>query len=156
MRVRLDDIVDGMEMQADEVRSYLHRPTGRVTSISDEALAAAESGEAEWVSAEELADARAILADDAEYLALPDRFEINEYRMMERFALGLTDPSAREAALAALRGRGAFRHFTDTVHRLGLAPSWYEYRDERYRELARSWCEEEGVEYDDAAGRSEG
>lgn len=156
MRVRLTDIVDGMEMQSDEMHSYLHRPTGRVTTVSDEAFSAAESGDDEWVIAEELAEARAILADDADYLPLPDRFEIHEYRMMERFALGLADRHAREAALDAIRGRGAFRHFKDTVHRLGLASSWYEYRDEQYREVARRWCEEEGVEYDDDAARPDG
>src|ERR1044071_1764467 len=82
-RARIDDIIEGMEMQSDTMSSYLHRPTGRVISASDDALAAAENDDDDLVSEEELAEARAILAAESEYLELPDRFEINEYRMME-------------------------------------------------------------------------
>lgn len=73
-------------MQSDELHSFLRRPTGRLVTVSDEALAAAENDDDEWITPEELAEARRVLAADDEYLALPDRFEINEYRMMERFA----------------------------------------------------------------------
>lgn len=148
IQVRLSAIIEAMEMQSDEMTSYLHRPTGRVLTVSDEAFRAAEDDDQEWVEPEELADARSVLAAEDEYLALPDRFEIDEYRMMERFATALDNAAARDAALAALRGRGAFRYFKDTVHRLGLAPAWYAYRDNAYLNVARAWCEAHGVEHD--------
>lgn len=88
-RVRLSAIVEGMQLQSDEMTSYLHRPTGNVVTISDDAIRAAEDDDEEWVSAEELEDARSLLAEEDDYLTLPDRFEIDEYRMMEGFAAGL-------------------------------------------------------------------
>ena len=58
-RVQLDTIVEGMEMQFDETHSFLHRPSGRVVTVSDEALEAAENGDDDLgASEEELADAR--------------------------------------------------------------------------------------------------
>jgi hypothetical protein len=147
-RVPIEEIVEGLELQSDEMHSYLHRPTGRVVFVSDDALAAADDGDEELVSDEELATARAILAAEDEYLALPDRFEIDEYRMMERFGESLTD--GRDVVLTALRGRGAFRYFKDTVHRLGLANKWYAYRDECYTAIAREWCAANGVEFGDS------
>ena len=149
-RVRLSDVVEGMEMQSDEMHSFLHRPTGRIVTVSDEALAAAEDDDDESASPEELADARKILEAESEYLELPDRFEIDEYRMMERFARGIADASARDAVLRAMHGRGAFRYFKDTVHRLGLAKSWYAFRDECYLDVAREWCEANDVAYDES------
>lgn len=155
MPISIRAIVDGLEMQSDEVHSFLHRPSGRIVTLTDDAFAAADSDDEddndEWIIQGELADARKIAADDDEYLALPDRFEIDEYHMMERFARNLDDEGQREAALTALRGRGAFRYFKDTVHRLGLANAWYAYRDSCYLEVARDWCESQGVEYDDSA-----
>lgn len=148
IRVRLSEIVEGMEMQSDEMTSYLHRPTGRVLMVSEESLRAPEDDDDEGVEPEELADARGVLASGDEYLALPDRFEIDEYRMMERFVGGLEDAAARDATLAALRGAGAFRRFKDTVHRYDLAPAWYAYRDRAYSEVARTWCEINGIEHD--------
>ena len=146
-QVRLDTIVEGMEMQSDEMHSFLHRPSGRVVTVSDEALAAAENDDGESVTPQELAEAQQILSADDEYLALPDRFEIDEYRMMQRFARGL-GAAERDATLRALGGRGAFRHFKDTLHQLGLAKAWYGFRDDGYREVARSWCEAHGIAYD--------
>ena len=149
-RVTVTAVVEGMEMQSDELHCYLHRLTGGVVTVSDEALTAAENDDEEWIGLEELAEARRILVAADDYLALPDRFEIDEYRMMQRFARGLPDDPARDAALASLGGRGAFRYFKDTVHRLGLATLWYAYRDECYREVARAWCETHGIEHDDS------
>ena len=148
IRVLLSAIVEGMEMQSDEMTSYLHRPTGRVLTVSEEALSAAEADDEQWVEAEELADAREILTGGDQYLALPDRFEIDEYRMMERFAAGVEDSGARDAALIALHGAGAFRRFKDTMHRLGLADAWYNFRDHGYEQVARAWCEANDIEPD--------
>ena len=147
-RARLKNIVEGMEFQSDEMTAYFHRPTGRVLPISDEAFAAAEEGDEEWVEPEELAEARSILAHEDEYVALPDRVEIDEYRMMERFAVGSQDTEQREELLRALHGAGAFRRFKDAVHRQGVADEWYSFRDHGYEKVAREWCEANNIEID--------
>lgn len=135
-------------MQSDDMTAYLHRPTGRITVVSDDAFVAADRDDEGMIENEELADARAIAAGAEEYLALPDRMEIKEYRMMERFAARLEDASMREEALRALYGAGALRRFKDAVHRHGLADTWYAHRDREYAEVARAWCEDHGIEHD--------
>jgi hypothetical protein len=148
VRVRLKDIIEGMEFQSDEMTSYFHRPTGRVLTVSDEAFSAAEEDDEEWVEPEELAEARNILAHDEEYVVLPDRFEIDEYRMMQRFALGSRYVEHQDELLRSLHGTGAFRRFKDAVHRLGLADEWYSFRDHGYEEVAREWCAAHNIEID--------
>src|SRR5882724_5498027 len=147
MPVSLKEILEGMEFQSDEMTAYLHRPTGRVILVSDEALLAAEEGAGAEAGLEELesADARGILKSGDDYLPLPDRFEIDEYRMMERFAVGVADPAVQAELGDAVRGRGAFRRFKDTVLRLGLTEEWYRYRDRGYEDVARAWCEAHGI-----------
>lgn len=142
VRTTLNHIVEGMEFQSDEITAYLHRPTGRVIAISNEMLRAVEAGtDRADVEDHELADARGILDDADDYLALPDRYEIDEYRMMERFAEGVADPEVQIELDDALQGRGAFRRFKDTVRRLGVAEEWYVYRARGYEDVARAWCE---------------
>lgn len=150
-RVRLSEIVDGMDVQSDQLTSYLHRPTGRVLWVSEEALHAADKGDDDSVEPEELADARGILGNGSEYLALPDRVEIDEYRMMEQFAAEMDDPLQGDEAQASLRGAKAFRRFKDTVHRLGLSDAWYAFRERAYIEVARTWCEANDIELDSPA-----
>ncbi len=120
--------------------------------MSDEALKAADVDDEDSVEPDELADARGILASFDDYLALPDRFEIDEYRMMGDFAVGLDHPIQRDEALASLRGAKAFRRFKDTIHRLGLSDGWYAYRERAYTDVARTWCEANGIELDVASG----
>ncbi|MGH2361018.1 MAG: UPF0158 family protein [bacterium] len=146
--VRLADIVDGMEMQSDEMTGYLHRPTGRVITVRDEAIAAAEDDDTDFTEEEELADARGIVEGGPDYLALPDRFEIDEYSMMERFALSTVDAGAQDQLLSALKGTRVFRRFKDEVLRLDLAEKWYAYRDQEYERVARDWCEANDIDLD--------
>ena len=126
------------------------RPPGRVIIVSDEAIASAEEGPqgVAGVDELELADARGVLSGGTDYVQLPDRFEINEYRMMEQFAAGVTDPSARTELQDALHGRGAFRRFKDAVRRHDLAVEWYGYRDRSYEDVARAWCDERSLVID--------
>ena len=142
--VALRDLIDGMQSQSDTMAFYLHVASGQVVPVSEEDLFSAdiedsESDGAEWeVEAREVARAA---AQGEGYIPLPDRAEIDEYRMMERFADRVRNDAASARLLRAIRGAGAFRHFRDTVRDLGLADEWYDYRDRAYEEIAIAWCE---------------
>ncbi|MEW5994115.1 MAG: UPF0158 family protein [Candidatus Zixiibacteriota bacterium] len=147
VRVSLQDIVDGMDFQSDEAASYLNLVTGKVVMITDDELEAAEEGgDEDLYDAEILETARGVLAGK-DYVALPDRFEIDEYRMMVQFAESVVDQATSDQLLVVLRGSGAFRRFKDTVHILGLADNWYDFRARAYEETAIAWCERNGIEY---------
>jgi Uncharacterised protein family (UPF0158) len=150
LRVKLSDIIEGLEFQADESFSYLNTATGEVVSVTMEELRAAENDEPledfpEWQH-DAIRIARDIVATE-HYLPLPDRFEINEYRIMERFCLSVDDEVIRDDLCNAIRGRGAFRYFKDRIHAYGIAEEWYRYRDAALREIARAWCEAHGIPY---------
>jgi len=147
--VLLDDIIEGMEAQSDTSKSFLNKITGIVVFITDEELGYAEEPDdpdslPEWQK-EMVETAREILETD-HYIQLPDQFDINEYEMMERFCLSLTDRKLRETMYRSIKGSGAFKRFKKNIHRFDLADEWYDYRDNLMRELAREWCEENGVD----------
>jgi len=150
LRVKLSDIVEGLEFQSDERSSFLNLTTGDVVVITDEEIRAAENDEPledfpAWQH-DAIRSARDIVETD-HYLPLPDRFEINEYRMIERFCLSVDDEDMRDALCNAMRGRGAFRRFKDRIQAYGMAEAWYRYRDAALREIAMAWCEEHGILY---------
>ena len=146
--VKLSAIIEGIDFQSDEGRSYLHTATGEVIYITDEELRAAEEEAPlddfpEWQH-DQIRMATEMLETD-HYLPLPDRFEINEYQIMERFCLSVDDEDMREDLCDAIRGRGAFRRFKDRVQVYGMAEEWYRYRDAALREIAIAWCEAHGI-----------
>ena len=151
---RLADIIDALDMQHDESTCYVDRQTGRVEVITDDMSADAEEdvdldGLPEW-QRPMVEIARAIEADtEGRFVALPDRFEIDEWEMMRRFAQSVEDDAVAEALSRAIRGRGAFRYFKDKVHELRLAERWHAFREAEYRRVAVEWCEAHEVAYRD-------
>jgi hypothetical protein len=148
--VKLTDIIEGLEFQSDDGSSHLNTMTGEVVYITDEELRAAEEEEPLGHFPAWQHDAIRIGNDILEtdhYLPLPTKFDIHEYRIMERFCYSVDDEDIRDDLCNAIRGRGAFRYFKDNIHEYGIADDWYRYRDDALREIAIAWCEENGIRY---------
>ena len=132
VQIKLKDIIEGLEFLTDEGTSYLNTTNGEVVYITMEELRVAEENNPledfpDWQH-DAIRIAGEILETD-HYLPLPDRFEINEYRMMERFCLSVEETDIQGDLCDAIRGRGAFRRFKDRVQVYGMAENWYRYRD---------------------------
>jgi len=131
--VKLEDIIDGIEMQTDESSSYLNIKTGEVVIISDEESSAAEEDKPidsfpEWQH-ELINKAKEILHSN-DYISLPSKFDIHEYSIMEKFCLSITDDQLRDLLYYSIKGSGAFRRFKDNVYKYNLEEEWYKFRDE--------------------------
>ena len=85
--------------------------------------------------------------EDDEWIPAPSQRDLDEYSIMEDFAESITDTRANELLCVALDGKGAFRRFKDTLRRVDLEEAWYAFKRKAYVELAREWCEENGIEY---------
>lgn len=150
--VKLKEIVQEMEFSSDESTSWCDLKTGQLFWVPDEAFHMAE--DPERVSAlldpeeeESVEWARKILQDEAGFVPLPSRWEINEYRIMEDFIGSLPDEKIRNALYRAIRGKGAFRAFKDRIDDLGVRQDWFDYRDAAFRKIAIEWCEEHGISF---------
>ena len=155
-RAKLSDLIEGIEFQSDERMSYLNQETGEVVSLSDEEFRAADEGapiEAfpEWQRSN-IRIAQEIRLGKKGYLALPSQFDLDEYHLMEEFCLSRSDAQLSDTLYAAIKGRGAFRRFKDTVHREGVSEEWYGYRDAAVRKFALGWCAEQGIDFEDSEG----
>jgi hypothetical protein len=152
-------VVDEMDLLSDERTVYLNRKTGEFVSVSDESARYAEEDNEDrddlpqW-ECDELAKAKEALESD-DYIALPGKFEIHEWSIMERFCHSLENDARAEELSNAIRGRGAFRYFKDTVRRLGIVQDWYRFRDEAFQEIARDWLRENEIPFVDDVGGGE-
>jgi hypothetical protein len=131
-----------------EATGFIGRTTGEILAFTEEELMLADSGEVSDVvpawQQEAIALARRVLASD-DFLAVPNRFDIHEYAMMERYCHTIADDRIRASLAASLKGRGAFRRFRNCIHREGLAEDWYRYRDRALEEIARDFLDAHGI-----------
>jgi len=147
--VRLNDIIDVLEMQIDEYSSFLDCDTGQVETISDALLQRAEAGNddesnlPEWQT-EEWKLAKRIVSTKR-FRQLPTKFEVHEWAIMQDFSRSVESDRIREDLLRVIHGAGAFRNFKDTIRRHGIEPAWFAFRAGALRQIALDWCEENQI-----------
>ena len=152
VRVKLSEIIDGLESQSDESASFLNIKTGEVVLMTDYAMRAAEDDEPledvpDW-ERELVAVAREIIADTGQYIQLPTKYDIDEYSIMENFCMSLEKQEIGDILYDLISGSGAFRRFKDAVYKYGVEDEWYKYRDNAIKEIAIDWCRQNNIEFD--------
>ena len=108
LKVKLEDIIEGSEFQSDFSHSYIDKKSGKIHTISEEEFSYAEDDEElsdlpDWQK-ENVDIAKEILETD-NYISLPDKFDLSEYNLMEKFSLSITDESIREEMYYSLKGK---------------------------------------------------
>ena len=133
-KVNLKTIINALEWVDDETSAFFDLVTGETVMWN-----------ADWDNEDLDEDTLEERLDEGRYVSLPDKFEINEYHMMEAFAY-----DRDERLVRAIQGRGAFRRFRDTAENIGLIKDWYEFRDNCYKSRAEDWCRNHDLEWDEA------
>ena len=152
-RVKLSDIIDGLESQSDESSSFLDKKTGEVILMTDYAMRAAEENEPledvpDW-ERELVATAREILAETGQYLQLPTKYDLDEYSIMENFCMSLEKKQIGDILYDLISGSGAFRRFKDAVYKYGVEDEWYRYRDNAIKDIAIEWCRQHDIDFEE-------
>src|SRR5271170_630160 len=97
--VRLNDIVDALEMQFDESPSFLDLDTGQVETVSQDLLRDAESSDEEpdlpaWQEREwEIAKR---IVTTGRFQKLPTKFDVHEWEIMRDFSNSVEPGGIRE------------------------------------------------------------
>ncbi len=154
--VKLNDIIQALEEAGEEHTHYLDKRTGEIFMLTNEEMGAAEEDELiseypDW-QRESILKAREIVNSDETFIALPDQFDIHEYKIMEDFCLAFENRRAGEDLLRLIKGSGAFRRFKDAIHSKGLDKAWHQFRLTELERIAIEWLEDEDIPYtrDDA------
>ncbi len=146
--VKLQDVVEAIDAPVDGWMAYINRRTGEIVGFSEDDVAFHDDDDdilPDWQS-EIVAKAKEVEASD-DFVQLPDKFDIHEYAIMERFCLGVDDDTLREDLLDTIRGRGAFRRFKGMISRHGLEQAWWAYRDAAFEKIATDFLKMEGIPF---------
>jgi hypothetical protein len=151
--VELDAIIEALEMADDSISSYLDVETGEVHSITEEEFDLAEDPQTamedlpNWQH-EAVTLARGIQKQEGKrYMALPDKFDVHEWAMMDRFSMTLRDAQMRNDFHGGIRGAGAFRLFKHLLTEYDLWDAWNRFKQVELRQMAIEWCKENGITY---------
>ncbi len=154
-RVKLQEVVDEMDIIGDEMTAYINKKTGELFSVGEEEAGLVEEGDEhdrfipDWQKSI-LPKVREVLESE-DFIPLPDKFEIHEYSIMERFCYSVDDAALQERLLNAISGRGAFRCFKDLIYDREIQDAWYSYRNLALQQIAAEFLREEGIAFEEAS-----
>ena len=139
MTIPLKQVIQAIEEANEVFTSFWDTKTGKTVYLAGPLMAD--------LTEEDKALAAEMENTPERFLRFPAKCEIHQYRIMEAYIDRLPPGKAQEELAYAIRGKGAFHRFKQSVRFHGLEQRWYDYLAEAYRELAIRWCAEEGLEY---------
>ncbi|MEH7346959.1 UPF0158 family protein [Bacillus sp. JJ1532] len=151
IQVKLQAIIEEMEIQFDESRTFLSIKTGEIIVVTSDDLRAAEDEEPfdhlpDWEQ-EDRKVANDVVENFENYKELPTKYELNEYEMLEDFCLTVSDQRKQDILLNVIKGKGAFRRFKDKIIDFEIEDKWYSYREERFKQIAIEWCLDNNINF---------
>ena len=141
VRVPLQVVIDAVESADNEWNQFLDIATMETVSVP-ESLFIDNFGD-EYQELSDMIDE----GFNSRFFRLPSPYDIHEYSIIERFIWSLPEGVIRDRLENAIRGRGAFRRFKDSIYRLDMEQDWYDFRANAYREIAVEWCEDHGFQF---------
>ena len=123
--ISLEKIIDGLNMVNNEIDCY-YNPEKEEIFFSN-------IGEYKDLNEDEIDELF------AKSIILPTQYEINEYQMMVNFIKTLKDQNIKDSLNRIIHEKKAFRKFKMFCKNLNIIQDWYDYRDQKYKDIAIKW-----------------
>lgn len=134
MKVKLNDVIDSLDMVDNQIEYYYNPLTNEFFPSN--------IGDYENLNEDELDD---LFLNS---IILPTKYEIDEYRILNDFILTIKDTKISDELLSKIKGKGAFRRFKDTLIKFNIIQDWYDFRQEQYKIIAVNWCNKNNIEFE--------
>ena len=136
MKVNLQELAKALA-QSDMHQGYIDIESGRVILMQDD------------LGEEEALNHVCEIEDDWEhYIPLPNAVDSEEHNLMESFAAAQRE-DVKERLQEILQKSGAQLKFRQQIKHLLLKPAWEKFQQEYFLNVARDYCEENDLEYEE-------
>ena len=136
MKVNLQELAKALA-QSDMHQGYIDIASGRVILMQDD------------LGEEEALNHVFEIEDDWEhYIPLPNAVDSEEHNLMETFAAAQRE-DVKERLQEILQKSGAQIKFRQQIKHLLLKPAWEKFQQEYFLNVARDYCEENDLEYEE-------
>jgi hypothetical protein len=136
MKVNLQELAKALA-QSDMHQGYIDIESGRVILMQDD------------LGEEEALNHVFEIEDDWEhYIPLPNAVDSEEHNLMVSFAAAQRE-DVKERLQEILQKSGAQIKFRQQIKHLLLKPAWEKFQQEYFLNVARDYCEENDLEYEE-------
>lgn len=147
--ISLRDVIDALNLESAEVRSYLDPESGEIITLNTEQEELALKGDwdslPDWMKESRPKFKRAV--QDHRLLKLPDTAHLDEWKIMRDFAEEQDSRKANAELLSAIELPEALLTFNRVIQHLELEHAWSEFRSAAMDQIAREWLQQHRLAY---------
>ncbi|MGG7177668.1 hypothetical protein ACQPU1_08755 [Clostridium paraputrificum] len=149
-KMTIQDIIETMELDTEDITSYYHKPSESMVVITTEDLKMAEDEVnidilEEW-KVESVKQAKDFINNKQDYLEFPKENDYNEEGIMLNYVEFIKNDMLIYTKLKKIiQDDLNIRKFKDELYKLNLIDQWYEYRESKYIDVAKKWCEKHNI-----------
>lgn len=156
-KVEIQKIVDELQMRFMDTTVYYNKITGEILNVQDDDFRIVEDDDfenniqdyPEW-QREHLKEVYNLMYNDIDnYIALPSYFEIKDSDIMEEFIEKVSNFNKKRQLENCMWQKGMYRKFKDKLIEIGLENDYYKFYDEKLKEIAIEWCNDNNLEYEE-------
>lgn len=137
-KIKLQAVIDAIEEATESYTSFYDTKTKETVYLPDAFM----TGETDEALLELLEN------EPVRFLRFPTKYDIYEYSIMEAFVDYLPPGKIKSELIGAIRGKGAFRRFKQSIRYQGIEQIWYDYKANAYREIAERWCKDNRIDWE--------
>ena len=126
MKVNIEDIIHQIEFTPEENNAYLNKSTGKILIVPEDLLFFLNGDEdeedldlPEWEE-EMLPEVRDLRDNPENFIPFPEKFDLDQYGMMENFIGSLRDAKVRDSLYSEIKGQKAFERFQKKIEKYDL------------------------------------
>lgn len=82
-------------------------------------------------------------------ISMFDFFTKNDYYIMQDFINEVRETDLRNKLYLVTKGKGAFSRFRNVLEENNIVNDWYQYRDNKYKDIAKSWCIDNNIDFEE-------
>ena len=153
-KVDLFELIETLDIDFESIRFFVDKLTGKIVTWSEEGGFVDMDIDDDETDDEESDDEETEDEDfDDEfipdhYIPLPDRWDLDKYRIMEDFCCSIEDVEIQHNLLSAIRGKGAFGRFNTAIRCYKIENDWFKYLHENLKEVAIEFCKVHHLDYE--------
>ena len=149
--VYIFDVVDEIICQNEMITGFINRKTGELAILTEDdyhALRHLDNDGAiddlpPWQ--QEIIPKLRKISESEDFIQLPSTYEVDEYRIMQRFIWSLEDDETRQELENLIQGSGAFRRFRDAMDRYDVRNNWWTFKKNAIKRIAVDFLDTEGI-----------
>lgn len=147
MVLYLENMIEGTKYYYDKVTDNIVELDMKYVALADKYISGDKLLEySEW-ERDAVLETIHFLKNYNNYVELPDKYEVDEYRLMARFCCTRKKKRIINKLTDALMGKEPIRKFNEVVRKLKIVNEWNEYKLDELIKVSKDWCEKNDIKY---------